>query len=423
MRAREHTERGLQNPLVSLCMIVRDEAPSLRRALESAAPLAEELIVVDTGSVDESREIAVASGAKLREISWPGHFSEARNASLEGALGEWILILDGDEYFSDSLREQVFAAIEQAPEADAFAFQIVHFTSEERRVQEATLQWQVRLFRNLPRYRYEGVVHNQLLDHERGEVLEGPRLPVQVFHSGYLPSVWRRQRKAERITLLERAVDEHPSDPFVHFNLANHLKILRDFKRAGEHYGRSRELTEPPVHLPWHLEAYYAGAFCASQLGAHEDALALCIQAEELAPKLLDIRLRRCEALAELGRHKEALEEAERALADPAGEQRKGWVRGHLRYRAGVSAFSLHDFERARRIFSALWAEQFVNDTVCLYWAISAFEQGDTEEALQAWLEGQRLAPENPDWEGVRRHLEADPLLAQALQLSELEAP
>ena len=366
MREKSIAERAMKRPLVSLCMIVRDEAPSLRQALESATPLAEELIVVDTGSKDESREIAVASGAKLREMIWPGHFSEARNASLEGAPGEWILILDGDEYFSNSLREHVLAAIQQAPDAAAFAFQIVHFTSEERRIQEATLQWQVRLFRNLPHHRYEGVVHNQLINRESGEVLEGPQVPVQVFHSGYLPSVWQRQRKAERITLLEKAVAEHPSDPFVHFNLANHLKILRDFERAQEHYERSRALTEPPVHLPWHLEAYYAGAFCASQLGKHEDALELCVQASEIAPQLLDIRLRRCEALAGLERHREALEEAERALADPEGEQRKGWVRVHLLYRAGVSAFSLHDFERARHIFSTLWAEEFANDTVCL---------------------------------------------------------
>ena len=398
-------------------MIIRDEAESLSRALESASAFADELIVVDTGSVDESISIAKSFGAKVSEIAWPGHFSEARNQSLDRAQGEWILVLDGDEYLSTELVAETRAVLQEAGEAVAYQLQICHFHDETRREDEVTRQWQVRLFRNLPRYRYRGLVHNQLMDLERDEVLEGEQLPVKVFHAGYLPSVWRKQNKAARISLLERAVEENPSDPFVHFNLANHLKVLGDYKRARVHYKNVRDRLDLP-YLEWHFESYYAAAFCASQVDLHEEALQLCTEIYPHASTLLDITLRACEALFSLGRYQEAYQEATRALSKADAVQRKGWVRDRLRYRAGIAAFKLGAHREARVLFSELWSEGFQDDTLCVHWALSAFALGLQDEALMAWLEGQQSAPDNPDWEVVRRAFSQDQLISRALDFS-----
>ena len=81
---------------ISLCMIVKNEARRLRQCLESAKPFVDQMIVVDTGSDDNSIQIARDAGAEVYQHPWEGHFSKARNQSLSYARGDWILILDGD---------------------------------------------------------------------------------------------------------------------------------------------------------------------------------------------------------------------------------------------------------------------------------------------------------------------------------------
>ena len=92
---------------VSLCMIARNEADTLSRCLSSAAGLADEIIVVDTGSDDNTREIARELNAQVHEFQWVDDFAAARNESLRHATGDWILWLDGDEYFDAANRAQL----------------------------------------------------------------------------------------------------------------------------------------------------------------------------------------------------------------------------------------------------------------------------------------------------------------------------
>ena len=76
--------------LLSLVMIVRDEAANLKRCLTSVSDLADEMVVVDTGSTDDTAAIAQAMGARVQNHEWKDDFSEARNASLELARGRWV---------------------------------------------------------------------------------------------------------------------------------------------------------------------------------------------------------------------------------------------------------------------------------------------------------------------------------------------
>jgi len=84
---------------VSLCMIVKNEAANLAKCLESVADLVDEMIVVDTGSADDTKAAAKRLGAKVYDFTWTHSFAAARNESLAHASGKWILWLDGDEYF------------------------------------------------------------------------------------------------------------------------------------------------------------------------------------------------------------------------------------------------------------------------------------------------------------------------------------
>jgi tetratricopeptide (TPR) repeat protein len=85
---------------LSLCMIARNEEPHLAKCLMSVKPIVNEMIVVDTGSSDRTKNIAAALGAKVFDYPWTNDFSEARNYSLSKASGDWILVLDADEVVS-----------------------------------------------------------------------------------------------------------------------------------------------------------------------------------------------------------------------------------------------------------------------------------------------------------------------------------
>jgi glycosyltransferase involved in cell wall biosynthesis len=92
-----HQNQPLSKPLISLCMIVKDEAQRLPRCLASAKPYVDETVVVDTGSQDETISIAKEYGAKVSSFQWCDDFAAARNYSLSLATGQWILLLDADE--------------------------------------------------------------------------------------------------------------------------------------------------------------------------------------------------------------------------------------------------------------------------------------------------------------------------------------
>ena len=88
------------SPKISLCMIMCDEEKALARCLKNAAGAFDELVIVDTGSRDQSLAVAAAHGAVVVHRDWVDDFSAVRNAGLEFATGDWILILDPDEVLS-----------------------------------------------------------------------------------------------------------------------------------------------------------------------------------------------------------------------------------------------------------------------------------------------------------------------------------
>ena len=92
---------------VSLSLIVKNEEANLPACLQSVAGLVDEVVVIDTGSSDRTREIARAFGAKVFDFPWCDSFSAARNEGLRHATGQWVLWLDADEYFDQPNLEKV----------------------------------------------------------------------------------------------------------------------------------------------------------------------------------------------------------------------------------------------------------------------------------------------------------------------------
>jgi glycosyltransferase involved in cell wall biosynthesis len=100
--------------MLSLSMIVRDEAERLERCLASVKGFVDEMVLVDTGSQDGTVALARGLGATVHEIPWPGDFAPARNTAMQWLRGDWVLVLDGDE----QLRPEAMAQPGSGPPAE-----------------------------------------------------------------------------------------------------------------------------------------------------------------------------------------------------------------------------------------------------------------------------------------------------------------
>lgn len=220
-------------PLLSLCMIVKNEQKNLDRCLASVHGTADEMIVVDTGSSDLTMEIAAAHGAKVLQFAWQNDFSKARNFSLEPAKGTWIMFLDADEELETETRKKI-RGILQTTTADAVGVTVRNFNPPQS-FTDYHDSYQVRIFRNRPEYRFEQAVHNQILpsiQRAAGVVLEERSLIW--WHYGYMER--NVQGDTDRIQrsmkMLEEAVNKDPQNSYLNAKLGIIYYHLHDYSLA-----------------------------------------------------------------------------------------------------------------------------------------------------------------------------------------------
>ncbi len=205
--------------LLSVCMIVRNEASVLEACLGSVRPVADEIIVVDTGSTDNTREIAQSFGARVFTHPWNDDFSEARNAGLDRALGKWILVLDADETLAEESCEKLRRIISKSP-AEGIEVRIRNVAPEDDLLAYSDFHL-TRLFRNRGWYRYKGSIHEQIrpsIERSGGSVRKSDLL---IRHQGYVKeTVQGDDSRVERnLFMLAKAVREAPGDPYLLYQL------------------------------------------------------------------------------------------------------------------------------------------------------------------------------------------------------------
>ena len=190
---------------LALVMIARDEAASIARALESARSHVDRMIVLDTGSTDPTREIAVAAGAAVHSFAWCDDFAAARNAALAHSDADWNLILDADEWI-----EEGADALVTLPASGVLGeVRVASRMAGDAGIAQA---WLPRL---LPRgVRYAGRIHEQPVSD-----LPRLRLPITLGHDGYTVDNLAR-KGARNETLLMRELEDAPEDPYLWFQLA-----------------------------------------------------------------------------------------------------------------------------------------------------------------------------------------------------------
>ncbi len=207
-------------------MIVRDEAAFLPECLESLDGVVDEVVVVDTGSTDNTPDIAAAYGARVYHETWRDDFSRARNQALDRARGEWILYIDADERLVGAERSNVERLLVDAEEV---AFRILL-----QPTLNATPYREFRLWRNDPRIRFKGVIHEKVIPSIYEVAASDGRTigfaDLLLVHLGYEGDQTRKHHR--NLPLLQREIEAEPSNLFVRHHLARVLVGLGDREGA-----------------------------------------------------------------------------------------------------------------------------------------------------------------------------------------------
>jgi tetratricopeptide (TPR) repeat protein len=251
---------------LSLCMIVRDEELLLRQAIESVRAAVDEIVVVDTGSVDRTRDIARECGARLFERPWTGRFDVARNAYLELARGDWVLVLDGDEKIAQrdagGLRE-----LTRNSGTAGYRFTVHNYTSsldllcdwhpnrgaypEEEAFSQCPgySRFQVaRLFRRAPGIRYdEGYsAHTNPLKslHATGEAVRDAGVVIHHFQCRKGGERFVAEKQLARLEMERRHLEQAPNDALALLNVGRTLFSLGRDSEALQYLDRAVAVGE-----------------------------------------------------------------------------------------------------------------------------------------------------------------------------------
>ncbi|BCS55981.1 hypothetical protein GSbR_13440 [Geobacter sp. SVR] len=264
-RLGEYRSAAPQGRRISLCMIVRDEELHIARCLTSCRPLVHEMVVVDTGSNDRTPELAELLGARLIRHQWRDDFSEARNASLEAATGDWLLVMDGDEALSPRDYSAFQKALEGAACPAAFTILTRNYTNvatldgftpldssypEEEAGSGWTPSVKVRLFPNHCGIHFEGVVHEMVEGTIAQAGLPLREHPVPIHHYGGLENQRLNRKRTLYYTLGQQKLQVGNRDPKALYELAVQAAELERFIEAEELWLTLLE-QEPEFSVAW----------------------------------------------------------------------------------------------------------------------------------------------------------------------------
>ena len=203
---------------LSACLIVKNEEILLPRCLGSIRSFVDEIIVVDTGSSDNTIEIARSYGSQVYNFEWVDDFSAARNESLRYATGDWILYIDADESVDESNADKIRRVIARKDIMAVTVRQCIPQRSDN--IATAFYSEYCRIFLRHPGIRFEGIVHEQILPSIERLGGKVQRTDIVINHWAYAITGEKKYRRAERnLKYLLKEKMRVPKDPFVHLNL------------------------------------------------------------------------------------------------------------------------------------------------------------------------------------------------------------
>jgi hypothetical protein len=225
----DHHMTATKTYTLDAVLITLNESRRISACLASIVKVVDKIIVVDTGSTDDTVDQAKALGADVHHMVWPNDFSQARNAALALSTADWRLVIDADEVLTQGA--EALRSLKHTPPTFVGRLAILSHCRVGNAPQQTSRTWLPRI---LPKgVRYEGRIHE-------APVFEMPRrdLPVCLDHDGYLPEQMARKGNRNR-TLLEQAVHENPHDAYLQYQLGKDHEVHDRFELALHCYDRA----------------------------------------------------------------------------------------------------------------------------------------------------------------------------------------
>jgi len=342
---------------ISLCMIVKNEAQNIRRCLKSVAGAVDEIVVVDTGSTDDTRQIAREFGARVNSFLWNENFSDARNTSLDLATGDWILFLDADEELHKDSRE-VLRRLTSDDTVEGYFVKIINYIGNEGWT-ETCPDLVFRLFRNRKDYRFRGAIHEQIADvilEKNNKAVYRIAEEIVIIHYGYLDrQIDEKDKKNRNLRIIQKELEENPENRLLRYHYGVELFRAERYREAAEELTRAANGIDPgTIYLPKLLRYIVMSHKAAGQPDNVLDVARLGLQ---LFPDYADLYYYAGLVYLGLKQYGKAYESFQKAVSmpeQPAQYASFGGVRGFRSYyHLGQIAEAFLNYEEALRFYIA----------------------------------------------------------------------
>lgn len=281
---------------ISLCLIVRNEEKRLKHCLQSFLPLTSEIIVVDTGSTDGTKQIAESCGAEVVDFEWIDDFSAARNVALERATCEWVMMVDAD----DAMRPDDAAALKKSLEElddDVLGVMLPYGGAHGGRS-----LYRARIWRRDLNARYVLAVHEYLAPSQE-QLKHFVRLDFPIIHT--TPAQEFAKSMDRNIAIMKKALEEGSDEPRYLYYMGHDHQSQGDMEEAVKWYTKFVERDD--VHTHEKNRAYLRMAQCLRALGDVPGAQNALHDAIDIEPHFIEPHLLMADILQEKGLIEEAI--------------------------------------------------------------------------------------------------------------------
>ncbi|MDB0440907.1 glycosyltransferase [Clostridioides difficile] len=296
--------------LLSIVMIVKNEEKILEKTLKSLTTLRSsvesELIIVDTGSTDDTIKISKKYTENVYFHNWNNDFSSMRNISISYAKGEWLLILDADEILIDSSTIVKFFKDGFDKKFNSASIQLKNLYSYDKKLYGYCSV--LRLFKNID-FRYCGKVHEQ-------PIYKNPIFNnvADFEHYGYLfeDEEIRINKVKRNEELLFEELKENESSPYINYQLGKNFIILGKYQEALDYLEKSYELYSELESAPGYLITSLVKTYL--YLGKHKKCEKLCLKYIKKDMNNIDIYYYMAQAQVDLGKYENSIDSYKRYI-------------------------------------------------------------------------------------------------------------
>lgn len=253
---------------ITVCLISKNESSHIIPCLSRLRPHFPEIILVDTGSTDNTVALARPYADRLLTFDWKDDFSAARNYAVSYAGNDWVLHVDCDEYL-ESIEEQELNRLLCLYPQSIGMFTLINPCMSFGAVTTHT-ERMGRLF-SKSYYHYEGTIHEQPAALS-GAACSYFEIPLSFHHQGYATEAIVQQKAARNLSLLLKAFQPAAPDPYLCFQIGQSFLLLKDYEKACHYFDMGLSIDVNP-HLEYVRTMVESYGYCLLELKQYQTAL------------------------------------------------------------------------------------------------------------------------------------------------------